>query len=101
MNNSFLMVGKKLKAIFMLLLPVGLTSNAYAAAGDLTPLTDLADLVLEFLTGDFATAVASIAVVGLGYLGLSGRIRMQLALTIIVAIVVIFGGAQIVEALKP
>lgn len=92
---------KKTTHIFLWLLLASWCSNLYAAAGDLTPLTDLADLVLEFLTGDFATAVASIAVVGLGYLGLSGRIRIPIALTVIVAIVVIFGGAQIVTAIRP
>jgi len=63
------------------------------------PLENLADFVVEFLTGPFARSVAIIAVAILGYLGLTGRLRWGIAGSIIVGIALIFGAATLVDAI--
>ena len=73
---------------------------AFAQAASLEPLENLADFIVEFMTGTFATSVAIIAVASLGYLGFTGRLRWGVAGSVIVGIVLIFGAAAIVEAIQ-
>ena len=71
-----------------------------ALAQGLEPLENLADFVVQFLTGAFARSVAIIAVAVLGYLGLTGRLRWSIAGSIIAGIALIFGAATIVDAVS-
>lgn len=71
-----------------------------ALAQELAPLENLADFIVDFLTGAFARSVAIIAVAFLGYLGLSGRLRWAIAGSIIAGIALIFGAVTIVDAIS-
>lgn len=53
--------------------------------------------VIDFLNSGFTRALAIIAVIGFGIGGLSGRIDWSRALQIIIAILIIFGSAAIVD----
>ena len=71
-----------------------------AFAQSLEPLENIADFFVRFLTGNFATSLAVIAVVGLGLLGLGGHLRWTIAGSIILSIALIFGAVNIVAALR-
>lgn len=71
-----------------------------ALAQQLQPLENLADFIVDFLTGAFARSVAIIAVAVLGFLGLTGRLRWAVAGSVIVGIALIFGAATIVDAVS-
>ena len=71
-----------------------------ALAQELAPLENLADFIVDFLTGAFARSVAIIAVAALGYLGLTGRLRWAIAGSIIAGIALIFGAVTIVDAIS-
>ncbi len=71
-----------------------------ALAQELAPLENLADFIVDFLTGAFARSVAIIAVAVLGYLGLTGRLRWGVAGSVIAGIAIIFGAATIVDAIS-
>ncbi len=85
----------RISFISLLAFPVA----AMAQGSGLEPLENLADFVVEFLTGPFARSVAIIAVAILGYLGLTGRLRWGIAGSIIVGIALIFGAATLVDAI--
>lgn len=70
------------------------------AQASLEPLESLADFVVGFLTGTFATSIAIIAVAALGYMGLFGYLRWTIAGSIIAGIALIFGAANIVAAIS-
>ena len=86
-------------ASFALFVTMLLVEPAFAQ-GELEPLENLADFVVNFLTGAFARSVAIIAVAVLGYLGLTGRLRWSIAGSIIAGIALIFGAATIVDAIS-
>ena len=55
---------------------------------------------MNFLTGNFARTVATIAVAGLGYAAFTGRLQWIWVGSIIVAVILVFGGATIIDALR-
>lgn len=85
-----------LKALFaaaaLLLLP-----EAAFAAG--TPVEDAVDWVLDLLTNGIARSVAIIAIVILGFMAFAGRLGGDLVAKFIVGIVLVFGGATLVDLL--
>ena len=70
------------------------------AASELEPMQNLAQFVVDFLTGGFARSVAIIAVAVVGYLGLTGRLRWAVAGSVIIGIALVFGAAVIVDAIE-
>lgn len=85
--------------VFVFTLTLLMTQSGWAQ-GQLEPLENLADFVVDFLTGAFARSVAIIAVAVLGYLGLTGRLRWAIAGSVIAGIALIFGAATIVDAIS-
>lgn len=55
--------------------------------------------VSDLLTGTIATAIATLAVAGAGFLMLSGRIALRRGLTIVVGCFVLFGAQSIATGL--
>lgn len=66
----------------------------------LTPLEQIIESIIGIMTGPIATGVAIIAVASIGYMWLSGRLEMQRALVIVAGMIIIFGSANIVNALR-
>ena len=86
------------RIVFSVLLLLALSKPALAQ--ELAPLENIADFIVNFLTGAFARSVAIIAVAVLGYLGLTGRLRWGVAGSVIAGIAIIFGAVTIVDAIS-
>ena len=56
--------------------------------------------MLNVLNNNFLRAVATIAVIGTGIMALSGRIQWMIFITVLLAVVVIFGAAGIVDYIQ-
>ena len=76
-----------------------LASNAFAA-GDLTPVQSTLDQMVQLFTGTLGTSLAILAVIACGVLAWVGRLTWNLAGSIILGIVFVFGSANIVEFFK-
>lgn len=76
-----------------------LASNAFAA-GDLTPVQSTLDQLVQLFTGTLGTSLAILAVIACGVLAWVGRLTWNLAGSIILGIVFVFGSANIVEFFK-
>ena len=56
--------------------------------------------MLNVLNNNFLRAIATIAVIGAGILALNGRIQVTMFITVLLAVVVIFGAAGIVDYIR-
>lgn len=61
------------------------------------PIADGVDWLLDLLTNSIARSVAIIAIVVLGYMAWAGRLTGEAAVKFIGGIVLVFGGAAIVD----
>jgi type IV secretion system protein VirB2 len=61
------------------------------------PIEDGVDWVLDLLTNGIARSVAIIGIVILGYLAWAGKITGEACLKFVLGIVLVFGGASIVD----
>ena len=84
----------------LLLLAALLFPLDLAWAQDLTPIATVATNIATALTGTFATAVATIGLVGCGFLAMSGRMPWGSAIAVIAGIVLIFGAATLVTEIQ-
>jgi type IV secretion system protein VirB2 len=75
-----------------------LASNALAQ--DLTPVQSTLDQIVQLFTGTLGTSLAILAVISCGVLAWVGRLTWNLAGSIILGIVFVFGSANIVEFFK-
>jgi type IV secretion system protein VirB2 len=71
---------------------------AYAQSA--APVEGILDWFVGVLQGNVARSLAIIAVCFLGFLFLTGRMAWQGAISIIIGIAIIFGAAQLVDAMK-
>lgn len=73
---------------------------AQNAVETLDPLEQILQSVIGIMTGPIATGVAIIAVAAVGYMSMTGRMEMLRALQIIIGMIIVFGSANIVNALR-
>ena len=76
------------------------TNDVLAQIGQTSNLSGLETLVrniVTFLTGTFGTGIATIAIIALAFLALSGRIQMSTAITIAAGIILIFLSVNIAK----
>jgi len=73
---------------------------AHAAGGTAAPVEGILDWFVGVLQGNVARSVAIIAVCFLGFLFLTGRMAWNMAFSIVIGIAIIFGAAQLVDAMK-
>ncbi len=81
----------------------GLTLSLMASkalAQDLTPVQSTLDQIVQLFTGTLGTSLAILAVISCGVLAWVGRLTWNLAGSIILGIVFVFGSANIVEFFK-
>lgn len=89
-----------------LALSLALLTTAVALAPQLAyaqsaaPVEGILDWFVGVLQGNVARSLAIIAVCFLGFLFLTGRMAWQGAISIIIGIAIIFGAAQLVDAMK-
>lgn len=73
-------------------------SDAFAqAGGSLQPVQSTLTQLVTTLTGQIATSLAVLAVIGSGFLAWAGRLTWGIAGSIIFGIVLVFGATQIVS----
>jgi len=90
MNN----IKKKCLKLSVLMAMAIMPSMAFAAA---TPIEGALDWLLDLLTNGLARTVAILAIVVLGYLAFVGKLAVEMVGKFILGIVLIFGGATIVD----
>ena len=73
---------------------------APAWAQNLTPIATVATNIATALQGPFAVAVATIGLIGCGFLALSGRMPWGAAIAVIGGIILIFGAATLVTEIQ-
>jgi len=71
---------------------------AYAQSA--APVEGILDWFVGVLQGNVARSLAIIAVCFLGFLFLTGRMAWQGAISIVIGIAIIFGAAELVDAMK-
>lgn len=93
------MQGKVLKLIgTALAVSLIVASDAFAqAGGSLQPVQSTLTQLVTTLTGQIATSLAVLAVIGSGFLAWAGRLTWGIAGSIIFGIVLVFGATQIVS----
>ena len=82
------------------LLTAALWPAAPAFAQALTPIATVATNIATALQGPFAVAVATIGLIGCGFLALSGRMPWSAAIAVIGGIILIFGAATLVTEIQ-
>lgn len=92
--------GAWLRYALLLLLVTLLWPVAPALAQDLTPVADVATNIAAALQGPFAVAVATIGLIGCGFLAMSGRMPWSAAIAVIGGIILIFGAATLVTEIQ-
>ena len=87
-------------------LSLALLTSAMALAPELAyaqsaaPVEGILDWFVGVLQGNVARSLAIIAVCFLGFLFLTGRMAWQGAISIVIGIAIIFGAAELVDAMK-
>ena len=84
-------------AVGLALLVTALHPPSLAWAQDLTPALTIAEGIRDFLVGDFARAIAAIALVACGFLAFAGRMPWGVAIAVIAGIVLVFGAVTMVD----
>lgn len=92
--------GAWLRYALLLLLVTLLWPPALAFAQALTPIATVATNIATAMQGPFAVAVATIGLIGCGFLALSGRMPWSAAIAVIGGIILIFGAATLVTEIQ-
>lgn len=75
-----------------------MATDAFAAGGGtLAPVQSTLQTLVQALTGQIATALAVLAVIGCGFMAWAGRLTWGIAGSVIFGIILVFGSAQIVS----
>lgn len=85
--------------LLALALSIFLCPMSAFAAGDVSTLTTALQGIIDILTGTEAKLLATLAIAGVGYLWLSGRLCLKNAAMIGMGIGIIFGAPQIASLL--
>lgn len=73
---------------------------SFAYAQSAAPVEGILEWFVGVLQGNVARSLAIIAVCFLGFMFLTGRMAWQAAISIVIGIAIIFGAAQLVDAMK-
>jgi type IV secretory pathway VirB2 component (pilin) len=83
--------------IFLFLL---ISNSVFAYSGQSTKIDSVLQALLDYLTSTPARLIAVLAIVGVGYTTLHlGRMPKQRAISIVIGIGIIFGGAYLYEGM--
>ena len=80
----------------MVLAAVALTMATPASAQDLSPIQNMLESVEAALTGPIGIAVATLAIIGTGFMCMMGRLNWGWFASVIIGIVLIFSAGTIV-----
>ncbi|WP_454703118.1 TrbC/VirB2 family protein [Agrobacterium burrii] len=71
-----------------------------SAAQEFSGITNFIDGIVKALTGPLGIACASIAVIAIGFVFMLGRMDWTFAISVILGIAIVFGGATFVGSLS-
>ena len=91
--------GKALLSLAVLATSLALVPE-FAYAQSAAPVEGILEWFVGVLQGNVARSLAIIAVCFLGFLFLTGRMAWQGAISIVIGIAIIFGAAELVDAMK-
>ena len=81
----------------ILVAALGLLAPDAAHAAGTDGITSMAQNILDWLQGSFAKTVATIAVIIVGFMFFTGRASMQLFVTVVIGIFIVFSAGWIVD----
>ncbi|WP_244608672.1 TrbC/VirB2 family protein [Bradyrhizobium algeriense] len=81
----------------VVLLTAGFT--APCAAQDFQGVTTFLDTIVKTITGPFGTAISALAVMAVGFSFMIGRMDWTFAVSVMMGIAIVFGGASFVKSL--
>lgn len=81
----------------VLLIALAIVAPDLAAAQGTDGITSMAENILEWLQGRFAKIVATIALIIVGFMAFTGRASVQLFVTVIIGIFIVFSAGWIVD----
>ena len=76
------------------------TTTVGATSGGGNPLVDALNWMMGILLGPVATAVAVMAVAGVGFMMLTGRMNWRYGGTVIIGVFIIFGAPRLVATIS-
>lgn len=91
--------GKAFLSLALLATSIALVPD-FAYAQSAAPVEGILEWFVGVLQGNVARSLAIIAVCFLGFLFLTGRMAWQGAISIVIGIAIIFGAAELVDAMK-
>ncbi|WFU07287.1 TrbC/VirB2 family protein (plasmid) [Rhizobium sp. CB3171] len=89
-----------LKFVAMIVAMV-LLSSSPSTAQEFSGVTNFLDGVVEGITGPFGVAISAIAVIAIGFSFMTGHMNWTFAVSIIIGIAIVFGGATFVKGIAP
>ena len=91
--------GKAILSLTLIATTIALVPE-FAYAQSAAPVEGILEWFVGVLQGSVARSLAIIAVCFLGFLFLTGRMAWQGAISIVIGIAIIFGAAELVDAMK-
>ncbi|MEI9414602.1 TrbC/VirB2 family protein [Mesorhizobium sp. Cs1321R2N1] len=70
-----------------------------SAAQDFSGVTSFLDAIVASITGPIGVAISALAVIAVGFSFMTGRMDWTFAVSVIVGIAIVFGGASFVHGL--
>ncbi|SEP30310.1 MULTISPECIES: TrbC/VirB2 family protein [Rhizobiaceae] len=96
--KKYLLNKDPLKIVAMIVAMVLLSSNP-SAAQDFGGVTTFLETIVEAITGPIGIAISALAVIAVGFSFMTGRMDWTFAVSIIIGIAIVFGGASFVEGI--
>lgn len=76
-----------------------LVSSNPSAAQDFSGVTTFLEAIVSAITGPIGVAVSALAVIAVGFSFMTGRMDWTFAVSIIIGIAIVFGGASFVQGI--
>ncbi|MCW0001479.1 TrbC/VirB2 family protein [Pararhizobium sp. YC-54] len=99
-HSNVLRLNRKTTVLLSLLATAIVLAPEFAYAQSAAPVEGILEWFVGVLQGNVARSLAIIAVCFLGFLFLTGRMAWQGAISIVIGIAIIFGAAELVDAMK-
>lgn len=90
---------KKLVSFIFMVAGLVLVSVSPSAAQEFSGITTFIQGIVDALTGPLGIACAALAVIAIGFVFMTGRMDWTFAISVIVGIAIVFGGASFVSGL--
>ncbi|WP_245475098.1 TrbC/VirB2 family protein [Bradyrhizobium sp. Leo121] len=78
-----------------------LVFTAPCAAQNFTGVTTFLDAIVRTITGPVGVAISALAVMAVGFSFMTGRMNWTFAVSVMMGIAIVFGGASFVRSLTP